>query len=57
MITCLQVRGLELPGFERWRNLNEQMGRMVDEGGYDSVVAGDMNAVYEYLLEPADHKR
>lgn len=55
-----QARGLALPGFEAWgRDLGTQLQRFLDddEGGWERAVGGDMNAVYEHLLAPADRER
>jgi hypothetical protein len=61
---CGQARGLELPGFEAWgRDLGTQLQRFLDAEGSDGsgrwerAVGGDMNAVYQHLLAPADRER
>lgn len=67
-----QARGLELPGFEAWgRDLGTQLRRFVvdaaadgegeregaEGGGWERAAGGDMNAVYQHLLAPADRER
>jgi len=50
---------LELPGFEAWgKDLDTQLQRFVEaSAGWERVAGGDMNAVYEHLLLPADRER
>ncbi len=69
MRSNLESRGLILPGFETWgRSLQTQLERFVvngeEEGGRDRgekwtwerAIGGDMNAVYDYLLEAGDRE-
>ena len=39
--------------------MSTQLQRFLDddEGGWERAVGGDMNAVYEHLLAPADRER
>ena len=67
MRSNLKTRGLSLPGFETLgRSLQTQLERFVGkgegergrEGGvWERAVGGDMNAVYDYLLEVGDRER
>ena len=71
MRSNLNSRGLTLPGFETWgRSLQTQLERFVvkgegeegreggEEGGvWERAIGGDMNAVYDYLLEVGDREK
>lgn len=70
MRSNLKTRGLTLPGFETWgRSLLTQLERFVgkgegegrreeEEGGvWERAIGGDMNAVFDYLLELGDREK